>query len=137
MSKASEILNNLKEDSAGVFTVLKEISVKDNRGKQITLKKGDRLTHERGGSGWGPDFYLFKGIIIPGESIPDKALSMPEGLFEGADLQCPNCHDNLGKQSEVEANAKESGCRRGEKIELYCSNCGEKFKHTCAYNTKD
>jgi len=43
--------------------------------------------------------------------------------------------DRIGKMSEVEGDAKEKGCRRGETITVGCGTCGETFKHRCEYNT--
>jgi len=40
-------------------------------------------------------------------------MTLNELLNEGSDLICPNCGENLGKDTE---NAKKA----------YCSNCGEK-----------
>jgi predicted RNA-binding Zn-ribbon protein involved in translation (DUF1610 family) len=67
-----------------------------------------------------------------------RVLCNESALCEGADLDCPNCGDRLGKQSEVDGNAGDgNGQRRGARIELYCSNCGHKWKHTCDYDTRN
>ena len=50
----------------------------------------------------------------------------------GANLYCPNCGENLGKQSEVE---DDNECERGRKCEIYCSTCGESFNIRPRYSS--
>lgn len=64
----------------------------------------------------------------------DKLIEMY--LREGSELSCPDCGESLGKQSEVEMDASPDGCRRGQKIDLRCPECGHKWRHTCAYDTR-
>lgn len=64
------------------------------------------------------------------------------GTFtEGADIECPNCGELIGKASEVEGNhaddAGADGYRRGTTIKLYCSNCAHKWRHRTMYDTRE
>jgi len=118
------------------------------------LSKKAGISKKRGEYLWGKakkiakgakpsNFYAYTtGILkkMTGQESIDDLIDrvLLEGqLAEGSDLYCPNCHDRLGKQSEVEGDAKEGGCKVGEKVELYCSNCGYKWKHRCEYDTRD
>jgi uncharacterized Zn finger protein len=46
-------------------------------------------------------------------------------------LYCPNCGEDLGKVSELEADYED--CKKNNKIDVQCGNCGEIFKHRCLY----
>jgi len=64
--------------------------------------------------------------------IASELVRMAKSLVAGADLYCPNCGENLGKQSEVE---DDNDCVRGRRCEIYCSTCGESFKIRPRYSS--
>jgi hypothetical protein len=66
----------VREDSAGRFELEKDWSGKDAKGKEVKLRKGTVLKHERSG-GWGPDYLVTGSISIPAENIPQEFLSDP------------------------------------------------------------
>jgi hypothetical protein len=62
--------------------------------------------------------------------LASELLKLAKKLTAGSDLHCPHCGENLGKQSEYEANAD---CVRGKKCQGYCGTCGKDFTFRAVY----
>lgn len=77
-------------------------------------------------------FYIvpFNELGNTKELIAVAKTLMANSKIAGAYLYCPNCHENLGKQSECES---DFDCVRGKKCRGYCGTCGKEFIFRAEY----